>query len=200
MNARLLSRARIRAISRQVRTAAVMIEIPLRTCVVRSWQLNDLVSLVEHANNHKIWLNLRDGFPHPYLTRDGREFLRRMRATRPETTFAIAVDGRAAGGIGFVLREDVDRVSSEVGYWLGEPFWGRGIATEALSAVTQYAIATHGLTRLFAVPFASNTASCRVLEKAGYVLEGRLRQSAIKDGVVVDQLQYAFLAPLRADP
>jgi RimJ/RimL family protein N-acetyltransferase len=86
-------------------------------------------------------------------------------------------------------------VSAEIGYWLGEPFWGRGITTEALVAVTRYAIETHGLTRLYSVPFAWNTASCRVLEKAGYLLEGRLRRSAIKDGTVTDQMQYAFVAP-----
>ena len=169
--------------------------LQLTTCAIRSWQLKDLNSLVAHANNRNICRNLRDGFPHPYSKRDGREFLRRMRIARPETTFAISVDGRAVGAIGYVLREDVDRVSSEVGYWLGEALWGRGIATEALAAITRYAIAMHGLTRLFAVPFASNTASCRVLEKAGYVLEARLRRSAIKDGVVVDQLQYAYIAP-----
>jgi RimJ/RimL family protein N-acetyltransferase len=86
----------------------------------------------------------------------------------------------------------VERVSSEIGYWLAEPFWGRGIATEALVATTRYAAAEHGLTRIYALPFASNTASCRVLEKAGYRLEGRLRRSAIKNGSVTDQLQYAF--------
>jgi ribosomal-protein-alanine N-acetyltransferase len=107
--------------------------------------------------------------------------------------------GVAAGGMGFVLQHDVDRASAEIGYWLGEPFWGRGITTEALIAVTQYAIHTHGLTRIFAVPFANNTASCRVLERAGYVLEARLRRSAIKDGKILDQLQYAFIAP-EVDP
>jgi len=85
-------------------------------------------------------------------------------------------------------------VSAEIGYWIGEPFWGRGIATEALVAVTGHAMETHGLTRVYALPFAGNVASCRVLEKAGYVLEGRLRRSAIKDGRVTDQLQFAFIA------
>jgi RimJ/RimL family protein N-acetyltransferase len=118
-----------------------------------------------------------------------------MDTSRLETTFAIVVDSRAVGGIGFVLREDVERVSAEVGYWLGEPFWGRGIATEALAAVTAHAIKTHGLSRLYAVPFAWNVASCRVLEKAGYVLEARLRRSALKDGQIIDQMQYAFVAP-----
>ena len=116
-----------------------------------------------------------------------------MRERTPETTFAIAVDDEAVGSIGFVLRTDVERVSAEIGYWLAEPFWGRGITTEALIALTKYAIDTHGLTRVYALPFAWNAASCRVLEKAGYVLEARLRRSAIKDGQITDQLQYAFI-------
>jgi RimJ/RimL family protein N-acetyltransferase len=89
----------------------------------------------------------------------------------------------------------VERVSAEIGYWLAEPFWGRGIATEVLMAVTEYAIATHALTRVYALPFAWNAASCRVLEKAGYGLEGRLRRSAIKNGAITDQVQYAFVVP-----
>jgi RimJ/RimL family protein N-acetyltransferase len=93
-----------------------------------------------------------------------------------------------------MLQGDVERVSAEIGYWLGEAFWGRGIATDALTAVTRLAIERYHLTRLFALPFATNIASCRVLEKAGYALEGRLRRSAIKDGVILDQLQYAFIA------
>jgi ribosomal-protein-alanine N-acetyltransferase len=166
--------------------------LTLKACEIRSWRSSDLESLVTHANNRKIWINLRDRFPHPYTARDGSAFLRHTREQRPETAFAIAVDGEAVGGIGFQLRGDVERVSAEIGYWLGEPFWGRGITTEALVAVTGYAIATHGLTRVYAVPFAWNTASCRVLEKAGYVLEGRMRRSAVKDGTITDQLQYAF--------
>jgi [ribosomal protein S5]-alanine N-acetyltransferase len=161
---------------------------------IRSWRPDDLNALVAHADNRKIWLNLRDRFPHPYTRRDGREFLSTAQAQRPETLFAIAVGGEAVGGIGFSTAADVERVSAEVGYWLAEPFWGRGIATEALAAVTRYAIATFGFTRMFAVPFASNRASCRVLEKAGYVLEGHLRRSAIKDGQIIDQMQYAFIA------
>ncbi len=165
----------------------------LKTCDVRSWRVSDLDSLVAHANNRNIWINLRDRFPHPYTRHDGQRFIRSMREANPETAFALAVDGSAVGGIGFVLQHDVDRVSAEIGYWLGEPFWGRGITTEALVAVTRYAIETHGLTRLFAVPFSHNAASCRVLEKAGYVREALLRRSAIKDGRVVDQFQYAFI-------
>ena len=160
---------------------------------VRSWRATDLEPLVRYANNRNIWINLRDRFPYPYGHSDGRRFIRAARKMVPETFFAIAVGGEAVGGIGYVLQHDVERVSAEVGYWLGEPFWGRGITAEALTAVTRYAIEQHQLTRLFAVPFAYNTASCRVLEKAGYVLEGRLRRSAIKDGQVVDQVQYAYV-------
>jgi len=168
--------------------------LPLSRCDVRSWRVDDLASLVAYADNRKIWLNLRDRFPHPYTKRAGREFLHATLTRRPETAFAIDVAGEAVGGIGFAVLPDVERVSAEIGYWIAEPFWGRGIATEALVAVTRYAIDTHGLTRVFAVPFASNAASCRVLEKAGYLLEGRLRRSAIKDGRIIDQLQYAFTA------
>jgi ribosomal-protein-alanine N-acetyltransferase len=168
-------------------------KLALEQCEVRSWQRDDLTSLVQHANNRNVWINLRDRFPHPYATRDGREFLRTALTQRPETLFAIAVGGQAVGGIGFMMMPDVERVSAEIGYWLAEPFWGRGITTEALVAVTRYAIETHGFTRVFALPFAWNQGSCRVLEKAGYVLEGRLRRSAIKDGQIVDQMQYAFI-------
>lgn len=169
--------------------------LTLRSCDVRPWKGSDVPSLVQHANNHRIWLNLRDRFPHPYTKRDGQAFIKRVRQAHPETNFAIAVDGAAVGGIGVMPQQDVDRVSAEIGYWLGEPFWGRGIVTEALVAFTPYAIATYGLTRIFALPFANNAGSCRVLEKAGYVLEARLRRSAIKDGQIADVLQYAFIAP-----
>jgi RimJ/RimL family protein N-acetyltransferase len=168
--------------------------LKLTRCDVRSWKLSDIDSLAASANNRKIWMNLRDAFPYPYTVRDAREFIRAVRHRAPETTFAIAVDDRAIGSIGFVLHSDVERVSAEIGYWIAESCWGRGIVTEALSAVTRYAIETHGLTRIFAVPFAWNAASCRVLEKAGYVLEARLKHSAIKDGRLTDQLQYAFIA------
>lgn len=171
--------------------------LQLSTCDVRSWQTSDIDSLVAHANNRKIWMNLRDAFPHPYTRHDARDFIRAVRHRDPETTFAIAVDGAAVGSIGFVMHGDVERVSAEIGYWLAEPFWGRGIMTGALKGVTEYAITTHGLTRIYALPFAWNAASCRVLEKAGYVLEARLRCSAIKDGQLTDQLQYAFIADPR---
>jgi RimJ/RimL family protein N-acetyltransferase len=170
------------------------VQLVLQRSSVRSWRPDDLGSLVAYADNRSIWLNLRDRFPHPYTRRAGREFIRQARSQNPETMFAIAVEDRAVGGIGFTVLTDVERVSAEIGYWLGEPFWGRGIVTEALTAVTRYAIDTFELTRIYALPFAHNVASCRVLEKAGYTLEARLRRSSIKDGRIVDQLQYSFIA------
>src|SRR5438093_5211388 len=169
----------------------------LAKCDVRSWETSDVDSIARHANNHNVWINLRDAFPHPYSKQNARDFIRAVRQRAPETTFAIAVDGEAVGSAGFVLHPDVERVSAEIGYWLAEPFWGRGIATDAVTAVTRYAIDTHKLTRVYAVPFAWNAPSCRVLEKAGYVLEARLRNSAIKDGKLIDQMQYAFIADPR---
>ena len=174
-------------------------EMQLKSCLVRSWRLGDADAIARHANNHKIWLNLRDAFPYPYSVQDAREFIKSLKNHTPETTFTIAVNGEAAGSVGFVLRQDVERVSAEIGYWLGEALWGRGIVSDALKGVTEYAVATHGLTRIYALPFAWNAASCRVLEKAGYVLEARLRRSAIKNGHIIDQLQYAFIVPEPSD-
>ena len=107
--------------------------------------------------------------------------------------FAIEVEGEAAGGIGYGLHSDVERVSAEIGYWLGRKFWGRGIVTEALRATTLHAIESHGLTRVYALPFEWNPASNRVLEKAGYVCECRMRRAVIKDGKVIDQSMYAYV-------
>jgi ribosomal-protein-alanine N-acetyltransferase len=162
----------------------------LGSCVVRPWATRDLPSLVRHANDRKIWINLRDRFPYPYTEADGRAFLTHIKGTDSPTVWAIEVDAEAVGGIGLVLMTDVERVSAEIGYWLGQRYWGRGITTDALRGVTTAAFNDFDLMRIFALPFADNAPSIRVLEKAGYTLEGRLLQSAIKDGVVRDQLMY----------
>lgn len=169
--------------------------IPLRGCAVRSLRPEDAGSLARHADNRKVWLNLRDAFPHPYTLSDAQEFIRSSLTLDPECRFAIDVDGHAVGCIGFILHTDVERVGAELGYWLAEEFWNRGIATQAVKAVTALAVRRHGLTRVFAVPYEWNPASCRVLEKAGYALEGRMRRSAIKDGRVIDQFLYAYIPP-----
>lgn len=168
-------------------------QLDLESCGVRSFRESDAAELARHANNRKVWLQLRDRFPHPYTIDDARGFIAFARGANPETAFAVTVDDLPVGSVGAVLGEDVERCSAEVGYWLGESYWGRGIATRALEGFTRYAFAAYELERLFAVPLAANTVSCRVLEKAGYRLEGRMRRSAVKDGVVQDQLLYAIV-------
>ena len=123
----------------------------------------------------------------------GRGFLKTIAAAAEPNVFAIDVNGEAAGGIGISPGADVERFSAEIGYWLGEPFWGRGITVEALLIVSQYAFETRNLLRLFALPFADNRQSIRVLEKAGYALEGTLRSSSVKSGVIRDQALYALV-------
>jgi RimJ/RimL family protein N-acetyltransferase len=167
--------------------------LDLGRCTVRSWREEDATSLARYANNRNVWINLRDRFPHPYSLQDAEAFIGRALAMDPETVFAIAVEGEAVGGIGFGLQQDVERVAAEIGYWLGEPLWNRGIMTAALVAVTEHAISAHGLTRVYALPFEWNDASVRVLEKAGYLREARLRRSAVKDGRVIDQFLYAYV-------
>lgn len=164
-------------------------------CTVRAWQIEDAEALVRHANNVNVSKQLRDRFPHPYTMSAARGFLDHVVTVRPVTNFAIEVDGEPAGGIGFATGTDVERFSAEIGYWLGEPFWGRGIVTEALSLVSEYAFAHMNMLRLFALPFADNVASARVLEKAGYVREGLLRSASVKFGRPRDQLIYARINP-----
>ena len=170
--------------------------LELTGCTIRVWTAADLDALVKHANNRHVSVHLRDRFPYPYLGEHARKFLDWIGQQPSPTVWAIEVNGEAAGGICVELHGDVERVSAEVGYWLGEAAWGQGIVTEALRAVTAEAFARFELTRIYALPFADNLASVRVLEKAGYVLEGHLRQSAIKDGQIRDQLLYAAYKPL----
>ena len=160
---------------------------------VRSFRREDAASLAKYANNRKVWLNLRDRFPHPYSGRDAEVWIHLALNQTPETNFAIGSDREVIGGIGLQLQEDVHRRSAEIGYWLGEPFWGRGIATEALRAVTEYAFANFDLIRLYAGVLAWNPASCRVLEKAGYTCEARLRSNVTKDAKTVDEWLYAIV-------
>ncbi len=158
---------------------------------VRSFYLEDAAALAKYANNRNVWLNLRDAFPHPYRREDAVAWLRMATRQWPEVHFAIAAADEAIGYIGLGRQTDVFYRSAEIGYWLGEPFWGRGIATAALQALTEYAFSEFGLIRLYAYVNVTNPASVRVLEKAGYEREGRLRKNVIKDGQIVDQFLYA---------
>lgn len=165
--------------------------LELTHCTIRPWLKTDVEALSRHANNRNVSIHLRDRFPFPYEVEHAQKFLDWLAVQDQPTVWAIEVDGEAAGGIGIEHKTDVERISAEIGYWLGESCWNRGIVTEALRAVTAEVFRNSDLRRLYALPFADNPASVRVLEKAGYVVEGHLRQSAIKDGKVRDQLLYA---------
>jgi RimJ/RimL family protein N-acetyltransferase len=170
-------------------------ELQLPLCTLRPWRVGDEPSLVRYADNRNVSRNLKDRFPFPYTAADADTWIGHVATQTPATAFAIVVDGAAVGGIGIELGTDVHRRSAEIGYWLGEPFWGRGIATEALRALTDYAFATFDICRLEARVFDWNPASARVLEKAGYTLEGRARSAVVKDGRLGDRLLYALVRP-----
>jgi RimJ/RimL family protein N-acetyltransferase len=166
-------------------------ELTSTLCTVRTFREDDAPSLARHGNDRRIWLNLRDRFPHPYTEADARAYVAFL-ATQPQaTSFAIDVDGEAVGGIALHPGADVERIGAEIGYWLGAEHWGRGIATAAVRLLTAHALGPLGYERIFALPFTRNAASARVLEKAGFVREGTLRRSALKDGIVLDQHVYA---------
>ena len=166
-------------------------KIEIGTYCLRDWRKDDLADVAGYANNPKIAANLRDGFPSPYTLEDAKQFLDRVFAQNPRTFFAIAAPGEAIGGIGLMLGRDVHRCTAELGYWLAEPFWGKGIMTSAVIAFTEYGMQEYGLNRVHAGPYCSNVASIRVLEKAGFVFEGRMRASVLKNNEILDQCIYA---------
>lgn len=158
---------------------------------LRPPRVADAAPIAQHADNRKIWINLRDGLPHPYSIDDAKAWIEKTMHQAPRVSFVIDRFGEAVGGIGLVLGSDIERCSAEVGYWLGEDFWGRGIATAALVRITRYAFDELGLLRVFATPIVWNPASCRVLEKAGFEREGIMRNACIKAGTVADMALYA---------
>jgi ribosomal-protein-alanine N-acetyltransferase len=165
----------------------------LGICRVRDIRLTDAPSIARHVNDRRISINLRDRVPYPYRLEDAEQFLASVCAGAPRTVFAIEVDGEAVGCIGIELGDDIERITAKIGYWLGQPYWGRGIMPAAVRVATLHAIVTIGVCRVHAFVFARNTASARVLEKAGYVYEGRLRRCVIKEGEILDELLYAYV-------
>jgi len=159
--------------------------------MIRDWRTRDSSSIVKYANNKNIWANLRDGFPHPYQLSDAENFLSNVARQNPRTIFAIANNKEAIGSIGLRLGEDVHRFTAEMGYWLAEPFWNKGIMSNIVIRFAEFAFEKFALNRIFAEPYTENTASVRVLEKAGFVLEGTLKANAFKDGKVLDQFLYS---------
>jgi RimJ/RimL family protein N-acetyltransferase len=162
---------------------------------LRKWAPSDLHDLVRYADNRNVARWLTDGFPHPYTEADGRSFLDSIASDDPVKVFAIEVDGHAVGSIGIFPQSDVHRLNAELGYWLAEPYWGRGIMPEAVRRVCNYGFRMFEVERIFARPFGGNRASQRVLEKAGFDFEARFEGAIIKDGERFDELYYAIRLP-----
>lgn len=159
--------------------------------VLRTWKKGDEESLVENANNKKIWLNLAHTFPHPYKMQDAKKWIKfTNKRLNKKTIFAIIINESAAGCIAFELGKGVYSRSATIGYWLGEKYWGKGIVTEALKLVTDYAFKNFDITRIEAKVFEWNPASARVLEKAGYSREAILKKKVFKDNKLIDEAVY----------
>ena len=158
---------------------------------LRSWNFNDLESLVKYANNYKIAKNLTNQFPHPYTRDNGEAFIAMATKNDPLTIFAIEINGQAAGGIGLHPQQDIHCKNAELGYWLAEPYWGKGIITQAIKQIVAYGFKTFEIDRIFARPFENNIGSQKVLIKSGFILEGKFDKVLYKNGEYLDELIYA---------
>ena len=164
-------------------------------CQIRPWEITGAADLAEALNNKKIQDNLRDGLPYPYTKKDAVDFINAMLGADKNDTFAFAitVDNRVIGSIGVFRKDNIHSRTAEMGYYIAEPFWGKGFGTNAVKAVTNYVFNHTDIIRIFAEPYAYNTASCRILEKSGFIFEGILHSNAIKNGQVLDMKMYALM-------
>jgi RimJ/RimL family protein N-acetyltransferase len=153
---------------------------------IRPWRKEDAAPLTSIANNKKIWLNVRDRFPHPYTVNDAIQWIGYNSDIKPVQTFAVVYKGQIAGSVGVLMKEDVYRKSIEVGYFIGEPFWGKGIATRAVELILEYIEREFDVVRIYAEVFEHNKASMRVLEKAGFHLESIRKKAVVKNNVILD--------------
>lgn len=164
-------------------------------CTIRKWELADAMDLAAVLSNQKVQANLRDGLPYPYTEQDGTDYISSMLSADENETFAFAItlDGKVIGSIGVFRQGNIHRQTAELGYCIAEEHWGRGIMTEAIKQICAYVFEKSDMIRIYAEPFAYNTASCRVLEKAGFRYEGTLRSNAVKNGEVIDMKMYSLL-------
>jgi ribosomal-protein-alanine N-acetyltransferase len=153
---------------------------------IRPWKPEDAAPLAAICNNKKIWLNVRDTFPHPYTIANAVEWIAFTLNQQPITNMAIICNGSIAGSIGVMLKEDVYRKSIEIGYFLGEQYWGKGIATTAVGLLLEYIKSNFDVIRIYAEVFGHNAASMKVLEKNGFHLEGIREKAVIKNKVIMD--------------
>ena len=164
-------------------------------CTIREWRLKDKYDLSAMLNNKNILNNLRDGLPYPYTINDAEEYITTMLSADKTKTFAFAivVNDVVVGSIGVFRCDNIHSRTAEMGYYMGEPYWGKGLGTSAVKQICKYVFENTDIIRIFAEPFAHNTASCRVLEKAGFQLEGILHSNAVKNGNVIDMKMYALI-------
>lgn len=163
--------------------------------VLREWNPGDCASLAVNADNFNVWINLRDGFPHPYTAADAASFINMVAASHRGQYLAIEVGGRAVGGIGFTPGSDIERLNAEFGYWLGEAYWGRGIMTSAAKLFCRHIFDNTPIIRLWAGIYEYNAASQRVLQKAGFTHLTTLHKAAMKSGRVIDLEYYELVKP-----
>lgn len=164
-------------------------------CKIRKWAPDDAAALAAALSNKRVQENLRDGLPYPYTEQDGADYISAMLSADENETFAFAitVDERVIGSISAFRQANIHHRSAELGYYIAEEYWDRGITTEAVRQMCAYIFENSDVIRIFAEPFAHNAASCRVLEKAGFQYEGTMRCNAVKNGSVLDMKLYSLL-------
>lgn len=164
-------------------------------CKIRKWKLSDAKDLASVISNKKIQDNLRDGLPYPYTEQDATDYISAMLSEDENETFAFAItiDNKAIGSIGAFRQKNIHRHTAEIGYYIAEEYWGKGLMTEAVKQICSYIFDKSNIVRIYAEPFSYNKASCRVLEKTGFLYEGTLRSNAIKNGKTIDMLMYSRL-------
>src|SRR4030095_2175480 len=158
---------------------------------LRAWTIKDLDKLVLYANNKKIFDNLTDAFPYPYTREDGIKFIETTSTESPIKVLAVIFNDEAIGSIGIFPDVDVHRKNAQIGYWIAEPFWGRGIGTEAILHIVDYGFKTFDIERIYALAYGRNKASQRVLEKAGFKIEAKLEKTIFKNNEFLDEIIYA---------
>ena len=165
------------------------------TFSLREWKLNDAQNLALAINNKKVLDNLRDGIPYPYTEQDGKDFITAMLSADKNSTFAFAIEieGKVVGSIAVFRQNNIHFKTAELGYYLAEEYWGKGIMTEVVKQVCKCVFDNSDIIRIYAEPFAHNIGSCRVLEKAGFQFEGLLRANAVKNGAIIDMKMYALI-------
>ena len=165
-------------------------------CKIRKWKLSDAADLARAVSNKNVQDNLRDGLPYPYTERDGAEYIEAMLSADENKIFAFAVtvDDRAIGSVSVFRGENIHRRTAELGYYIAEEYWGKGVMTDAVKQICEYVFNNSDIIRIYAEPFADNKASCRVLEKAGFQFEGILKSNAIKNEKIIDMKMYAIIA------